>query len=87
MVRRFRRGFTSAEKTESYNVWAMAGRAAQVNPKNHALFGPVERQVLPMRQPAPGGLRRLLAFQDGRDDIGREGEKVPTDRLANLKKR
>ena len=40
--------------------------------QNLALFGPVERQVLPLSQPARGELRRLLAFQDGRDDIGRE---------------
>ena len=37
-----------------------------------ALFGPVERQVLPLSQPARGELRRLLAVQDGGDDIGRE---------------
>ncbi len=40
--------------------------------KNLALFGPVERQVLPLSQPARGELRRLLAVQDGGDDIGRE---------------
>ncbi len=40
--------------------------------QNLALFGPVERQVLPLSQPARGEPRRLLAFQDGRDYIGGE---------------
>ncbi len=36
--------------------------------QNLALFGPVERQVLPLSQPARGEPRRLFAFQDNRYD-------------------
>ncbi len=46
------------------------GRSGEA--QNLALFGPVDRQVLPLSQPARGEPRRLRAFQDGRDDIGRE---------------
>jgi len=52
-----------------FEPWGQ-GRSGEA--QNLALFGPVERQVLPLSQPARGELRRLLAFQDGRDDIGRE---------------
>ena len=48
--------------------------------QNLALFAPVERQVLPLSPPARGELRRLLAFQDGRDDIGREERKAEKTR-------
>ncbi len=50
----------------------MGGQERSGEAQNIALFGPVERQVLPLRQPARGELRRLFAFQDGRNDIGRE---------------
>ncbi len=50
--------------------WGGQDRSGEA--QNLALFGPVERQVLPLSQPVRGEFRRLLAFQDGRDDIGRE---------------
>ena len=52
-----------------FEPWGQ-GRSGEA--QNLALFGPVERQVLPLSQPARGEPRRLLAFQDGGDDIGRE---------------
>ena len=60
--------------------------------QNLALFGPVERQVLPLSQPARGEFRRLLAVQDGRNDNGREeGEaekaEIPAKNLTGFNHR
>ncbi len=50
--------------TEGSDAWAIGGQDRSGEAQNLALFGPVERQVLPLSQPARGEFRRLLAFQD-----------------------